>query len=310
MKIIKPKFWEKKNNLISYILLPVSFFLQIIIKIKNKFISPQSYKLPIICVGNIYLGGTGKTPLVIEIAKELKKKNRKPAIIKKFYSEHFDEHELINKNVNCLITDNSRRKAIKSAEEKNYDIVILDDGFQDHSIKKDLNILCFNSRQLIGNGMTLPSGPLRESINSVKGSQIIIINGDKNENFEKKILDISKNIKIFYSKYLLTEDSSFKNKNVFAFAGIGNPSNFFYILEKNNFNIKKKLVFPDHYDFNKKEIEEMIDYSLKNNLEMLTTEKDFLRINKFGFKQINCAKLRLQIENKEDLINCILDSKK
>ena len=78
---------------------------------------------------------------------------------------------------------------------------------------------------------------------------------------------------------------------------------------KNNFNIKKKLVFPDHYDFNKKEIEEMIDYSLKNNLEMLTTEKDFLRINKFGFKQINCAKLRLQIENKEDLINCILDLK-
>ena len=64
--------------------------------------------------------------------------------------------------------------------------MILDDGFQDHSIKKDLNILCFNSRQLIGNGMTLPSGPLRESINSVKGSQIIIINGDKNENFEKK----------------------------------------------------------------------------------------------------------------------------
>ena len=73
--------------------------------------------------------------------------------------------------------------------------MILDDGFQDHSIKKDLNILCFNSRQLIGNGMTLPSGPLRESINSVKGSQIIIINGDK-ENL-KKNFDISKNIKFF-----------------------------------------------------------------------------------------------------------------
>ena len=78
--------------------------------------------------------GTGKTPLVIEIAKELKKNENQ--LLLKFYSEHFDEHELINKNVNCLITDNSRRKAIKSAEEKNYDIVILDDGFQDHSIKK------------------------------------------------------------------------------------------------------------------------------------------------------------------------------
>ena len=73
----------KKNNLI-YILLPVSFFLQIIIKIKNKFISPQSYKLPIICVGNIYLGGTGKTPLVIEIAKELKKKIENQLLLKNF----------------------------------------------------------------------------------------------------------------------------------------------------------------------------------------------------------------------------------
>ena len=86
MKILKPKFWEKNNNLISLFLLPVSFFLQLLIIIKKKLTSEHSFKIPIICIGNIYLGGTGKTPLSILIATELKKHNKKPAIIKKYYS--------------------------------------------------------------------------------------------------------------------------------------------------------------------------------------------------------------------------------
>ena len=249
MKINKPKFWEKKYNLISFVLLPASLFLQLIIKIRNKFVYQRSFKIPIICVGNIYLGGTGKTPLVIYIAKKLLKYNKNPAIIKKFYSDHFDERELINKNLDCLFTNRLRHQAIKKAEEKNHDVAILDDGFQDHSVKKDINIICFNSNQLIGNGFTLPAGPLRENINTIKKSQIVLINGEKNKDFEKKIFNISSSIKIFYSKYLLLDKDSLENKNVIAFAGIGNPENFFETLKKNNFKVKKKFIFPDHYEF-------------------------------------------------------------
>ncbi len=307
MNILKPKFWEKKNSLISLLFLPVSFFLQLLIRIKKKLTSEHSFKIPIICIGNIYLGGTGKTPLSILIAKELEKHNKKPAIIKKYYSEHIDEHKLINNSVDCLFLNKKRSKAINSAEKKQYNVAILDDGFQDYSIKKDLNILCFNSNQLIGNGMTLPSGPLRESINAIKKTQIVIINGNENKLFEEKILSISNKVKIFYSNYLPENIEEFKNKNLFAFAGIGNPNNFFKLLAENNLNVRKKLAFPDHYKFNKSEIQKMIDESFQNKLELITTEKDYFRIKDYGFKHIKFLKIKLEILEKDKFINQILN---
>ena len=307
MKILKPKFWDIKNNPISLLLIPISFFLQLLMIIKKRITFKHSFKIPIICIGNIYIGGTGKTPLAIKIAQELIKHDKKPAIIKKYYANHFDEHNLINNNLDCLFLDRLRSEAINKAEKKNYDIAILDDGFQDYSIKKDMNILCFNSNQLIGNGMTLPSGPLRENMNAIKKTQIVLINGNKNELFEKKILNISNKVKIFYSKYLATNIEDFKNKKLFAFAGIGNPNNFFKLLNENNLDVRKQLTFPDHYEFSKSEIQKMIDESLKNNLELITTEKDYFRIKSYGFKYIKFIKLKLEILEKDKLINQILN---
>tara|TARA_A100000164_G_scaffold119839_1_gene105889 strand:- start:120 stop:1049 length:930 start_codon:yes stop_codon:yes gene_type:complete len=306
MKILKPKFWEKKNNLISILLLPISFFLQILITIKKKITIEHSFKIPIICVGNIYLGGTGKTPASILIANELKKHKKKPAIIKKYYSGHIDEHNLINNKIDCLFLNKQRSKGIIAAKNSKYDIAILDDGFQDYSIKKNLNILCFNSNQLIGNGLTLPSGPLRENLNAIKKTQIVLINGNKNESFEKKILDISNKVKIFYSKYLPTNIEEFKNKKLFAFAGIGNPNNFFSLLTENKLNIEKKLEFPDHYTFKKLEIERMANESLKNDLQLLTTEKDYFRIKDFGYKNIKYLKIKLEILEKDKFMDQVL----
>ncbi len=307
MKMLKPDFWDKKNNLISLLLLPISFFIQLLIIIKKKLTLEHSFKIPIICIGNIYLGGTGKTPLSILIAKELKKHNKKPVIIKKYYSEHADEHNLINNSLDCLLLDKQRSKAIIGAEKKQYNIAILDDGFQDYSIKKNVNILCFNSNQFIGNGMTLPSGPLRENLSAFKRTQVVLINGDKDVSFEDKILSISNKIKIFYSKYLPENIEEFKKKNLFAFAGIGNPSNFFKLLSDNNLNVHTKLSFPDHYKFSKPEIQKMIDEALKNNLEIITTEKDYFRIKHYGFKHIKFLKIKLDILEKDKFINQILN---
>ena len=114
------------------------------------------------------MGGTGKTPTAILIANELIKIGKKPAIIRKFYLDQEDEYELIRKYHKHLLVNYKRSEAILQAENKSYDSVILDDGFQDYTIKKDLNIICFNHNQLIGNGMILPSGPLRESLSSLK----------------------------------------------------------------------------------------------------------------------------------------------
>ena len=306
MMILKPKFWNEKNSLISLILIPISFFLQLLIEIKKRTTIQKSFKIPIICIGNIYLGGTGKTPLSIMLAKELINLKKKPAIIRKYYPEHLDEHNLINNTLDCLFVKKNRYKAIINAEEKKYNVAILDDGFQDFSIKKDLNILCFNSKQLIGNEMTLPSGPLREGMDAIKRTQIVIINGNKNELFEEKILNISKKVKIFYSKYLPLNIEKFKGKKLFAFAGIGNPNNFFELLSEYNLNVQKKIAFPDHYAFNEKEIKEMTEEANKNNFELITTEKDFYRIKDIGFNKLKYLKIDIEVKEKNNLMSEIL----
>ena len=257
-------------------------------------------------MGNIYVGGTGKTPISIMISNILKTNNKNPAIIKKYYKDHEDEHKLINNFTNSLILNKNRVAAIEKAERENFDVGILDDGFQDHAIKKTLNIICFNSRQLIGNGLVFPAGPLRERLSSLERAQIVIINGEKNKIFEEKILNISKNIKIFYSEYLPINIEQFKNKKLFAFAGIGNPNNFFDLLSKYNLDVQKKISFPDHYEFKKKEIEQITEDAVNNNLDLITTEKDFYRVKDYGFKDLRYLKVDLKIEEKNKFITEVL----
>ncbi len=303
MKFLKPKFWESKNNILTILLIPFSIIFYILTTLRKSVINPRKFKIPIICVGNIYVGGTGKTPVSIMIANILKINKKNPAIIKKYYKNQEDENRLIKQISNCLILNKNRVTALEKAERENFDVGILDDGFQDHRIKKNLNIICFNSRQLIGNGKIFPAGPLRENLKSLKRVQIVIINGEKNKFFEEKILNISKNIKIFNSEYLPVNVEEFKNKKLLAFAGIGNPNNFFELLSKYDLNVQKKIAFPDHYEFTKKEIQQLAEKANDYNLDLITTEKDYYRIKDYGFKNIKYLKIELDIKEKNKFIS-------
>ena len=305
IKMLKPKFWLRKNAILSYIFFPFAFSLQILINLNKLITKQKEFKIPIICIGNIFVGGTGKTPLTIFLADELKKINKKPAIIKKFYSNHKDEHSLIKEKSNSLFLGKNRLEAIHEAENAKCDLAILDDGFQDFSIKKDLNILCFNSKQLIGNGMTIPSGPLREKMSAVKRADIVIINGEKNKSFEEHINNISEKIQIFYSNYVATNIDKLKNKKLFAFAGIGNPENFFDLLIKSNLEVEKKVFYSDHYNYTKNELKKIIKFSSENNLQPVTTEKDYHRIKHFGFNNIFYLQIKLEIFKKDKFLKKI-----
>jgi tetraacyldisaccharide 4'-kinase len=288
--------------------MPLTIVVMLIIFFKKKLTKTIKFNIPIICIGNIYLGGTGKTPTSIYIANELSKLGRKPVILRKFYKEHKDEHNLIKDNFNHLILNKNRVTGIKEIEKMNYDTVILDDGFQDYKIKKNLNILCFNQNQLIGNGFILPSGPLRESLNSLKNVEIILINGRKDIEFERKILSINKDLKVFYTNYKPLNIEQFKGKKLLAIAGIGNPENFFQLLLKNDLNIEKKLVYPDHYEFTETEIIKITKEAYMNNYEIIMTEKDYFRIKKFKNDKIKYLKVSLEIFEKEKLLKEISKS--
>ena len=307
MKLYKPKFWDKKNSLYSILLYPLSLIVEFIIYIRKKFVKTLKFKIPIVCVGNIYIGGTGKTPLSILIAKELLEEGKKPAIIRKYYKNHIDEHNLIRNYFNNLILNKNRSEAIYDAQKNDFDIAILDDGFQDYKVQKNLNIICFNQNQSVGNGLIFPSGPLREKLSTLKNAQVVIINGNKDQNFEEKIFNINKNIKIFYSKYKPINIDEFKNKKLLAVAGIGNPNNFFKLLDDNDLNIAKKIIYPDHYSFKKFEILEIINKAEKENYQIIMTEKDYFKISKYKFNKIKYLKVKLEIDNKKELMRRILN---
>ncbi len=306
MKLNKPKFWDEKKSLISIFLFPFSI-VTILIDYFRRISSKQiSFKIPIICVGNIYIGGTGKTPTSIFLANELKKIGKNPVIVKKFYEDQKDEQELIKKYFDNIILNKTRAEAIHDAERRGFDCVILDDGFQDYKVKKDLNIICFNQNQQIGNGMIFPSGPLRQSLKYLKNAEIILINGNKDVEFEKKILKINTKLEIFYTRYIPGNVADLKKKDLFVISGIGNPKNFFELLEKNDLKIKKKMIFPDHYNFSKAEFLEFVKESDENNYQIVVTEKDYMKVAKFNLGMIKFLSVSLEMKNKNDFIKRII----
>ena len=302
MIFFKPKFWDQnKISFFSILLFPISLLIKLLSFIKRLLTKPNQSSIPIICVGNIYLGGTGKTPLCIEIFSILKNLNMNPVFIRKKYNIFQDETDL-QKSKGSVYQNKKRISAVEEAVRNNANIAILDDGFQDFSIKKDLSIICFNEKQWIGNGFTIPSGPLREKISSLKRADCVLINGKYNSNIENKILKNNNLIKIFYFNYDPTNIDIFKNKKVICFAGIGNPKNFFGLLKENEINILEEISFPDHYNYSKTDLDNLIKKAKQKNSILLTTEKDYLRINKDYRKNIDCLKIKVKIEKKNEFV--------
>ena len=302
MSFFKPKFWDKNQvSFFSILLYPIALIIKFLSFFKRSITKTYQCSIPVICVGNIYLGGTGKTPLCIEIFSILKDLNMNPVFIRKKYNSFQDEADL-QKQIGPIYQNKKRIEAIREAIQNKANVAILDDGFQDFSINKNLSIVCFNEKQWIGNGLVIPSGPLREDLSALKRADCVIINGEKNIDIESKILNKNKEVKIFYTKYKGQNIGEFKNKKVSAFAGIGNPENFFNLLKDNNINVVKEIKFPDHYNYSKKELENLINEAKENNTILITTEKDYFRIDENYKKNINYLKIAVDIKDRNQLI--------
>ena len=293
MKIIKPLYLNNKN-LISYLLIPFTIF-TILINFSKRYLNKRKYKIKTICVGNIYIGGTGKTSLCIQINKILKNKF-KTVFIKKKYIDQLDEQKILQNN-GKLISHKNRGISLNKAETKKFNLAILDDGLQDKNIDYDISIACFNTTYGIGNGYLLPAGPLRERLEILKKYSAIFLIGEKKN---IKLVSILKkfNDKIFYSSYIPKNIKSFnRKKNYLYFCGIGNPEEFENTLNKYKFKISKKFLFPDHHIYTNEDLEKIKKIASKDKLEIITTEKDFKRLNNKNKKNIKFLKVELQIEN-------------
>jgi len=307
MKYKKPKFWDyQRPNLLSYILLPLTFPLILnnffLNKKKNK---KKNHKPKTICVGNIYVGGTAKTPLTIKIYQILNKLDINACTIKKFYKSHYDEQKMLSEKTK-LYCEKKRIDGLNKAILDNKDVAIFDDGLQDRSINYDLKIVCFNDLKLIGNGFLIPAGPLREKINSISKYDMAFINGNEVDNSKLKLLlkSYNANIEIFETNYKAINIKEFNiNDEYMVFSGIGNPESFRQTLINNNIKITKEIIFPDHYNYTHKDIDQIKYQAKKLNLKILTTEKDYIKIKSIDNNDIRYLKVELDIKNEDGLIN-------
>ena len=197
MNLKKPKFWDyKKPNILAYILLPIALLIKFIKLFKQKSNIKVS-KIKSICVGNIYIGGTGKTSLTIKINEILSKKKIRSCFIKKFHSNQTDEQKLLHSRGKLFISS-KRINALNLARNEGYEVAILDDGLQDNSIDYDIIFVCFNNLNWIGNGLTIPAGPLRESLSALKKYHHVFLNGNLEnlDSIKSKLLKINPKINI------------------------------------------------------------------------------------------------------------------
>ena len=311
MKFKKPNFWDyKKPNLIAYLLTPLNF----IVKINNIILNLKSKKkyktIKTICVGNIYVGGTGKTPTTIKLYEIFKNNKLRVSTAKKFYPNQEDENTIL-KNRSDFISSNNRLKIIEKGIKENYELLIFDDGLQDRQIDYNFKLVCFDSKKWIGNGFLIPSGPMRETIDSLKKYDAIILkninkNSDQDEIY-KSINKINPKIKIFNSFLKIKNKDEFNlNDKFLIFSGLGNNNSFKELLIENKFNIIEEIVFPDHFNYKTRDILNLLKVAENKNIKIITTEKDYVKIPKNLREKINFIKIDLEILEQEQLTKLIL----
>lgn len=317
VKLVYPKFWSNRGVIptlltpLSWLYISLGFFRRILTR-------PIKLDAKVICVGNITVGGAGKTQIVESLAKYYKEQNKNILIITKGYGSSLKGAKLIKKtDIAQDIGDESKllseiapviaAKKIKYAlpliQEIKPEIIIFDDGLQNPNFIKDCKIIVIDNLRGIGSGKIFPAGPLRTRADTaIKECDATIAIGD-NDCLDSTITKnaTNNNKPVFKARIKLI--SALKNTKYFTFSAIGNPEKFFNTLANNGADIKKTRIFPDHHQFTKDEILELKDIAKKLNYTLITTKKDYVKIH--STESIDCAIVEIVFENKEGLIKKI-----
>lgn len=318
IKLIYPKFWSK-NGIISIILTPFSWIYCVLTMLRKIITTPTRLNAKVICIGNVTVGGTGKTQIVESLAKHYKQENKKVLIITKGYGSTLKKAKLVEKSdtaaevgdesillskVAPVLATKEIKYALPLIVKINPQIIIFDDGLQNPNFIKDCKIMVIDNERGIGNGRIFPSGPLRQKIEpAIKNCDALIMIGEndcKNLNITKNAIENHK--PIFKAKINLLSPIN-KNTEYFAFSAIGNPDKFFNTLKNNGANIKQTKHFPDHHQFTEQEILKLKNDAKKHNYTLITTKKDYVKITKTN--DIECAIVDIVFENKPEFIKLI-----
>ena len=289
MFLTPPKFWNKPGNVLPYILEPFSWFYRIGAVVHKRISKPYQASVPVISIGNIILGGAGKTPVTIAITKTLQNMGYTPHIISRgyggnfkgplqvnlehLYSEVGDEPLLLAKYAPTWISKN-RKAAVHLAIKSGADVLLLDDAHQNYKLKKDLSFVVVNGSNGFGNGRIFPAGPLRQSIQSgLKAATTVVFISQNNEPIPLALRSVS--CPIIRAKIIPVSPNPCA---VLGFAGIGYPEKFRQTLEQAGYEVKVFKSFPDHYPYTEDDLRKLRMRARVEKVLLITTEKDAMRI--------------------------------
>ncbi len=309
-----PSFWSRRN-LTATLLSPLGCLYALATRINLALHKPHKVNTPVLCIGNLTAGGTGKTPTAVSIAKIMQQNNQNPHFVSRGYGgtlhnvivdiqQHTpqqvgDEPLLLTRQAPTVVSPD-RYFGAQIAENAGADIIIMDDGFQNPKLHKDLSFLVFDGGFGYGNGWCIPAGPLRESLSAgLKRADAIIIIGEDKHNLASKF-----NLPVFQGNIVPTTPE-FEERKAIAFAGIGRPEKFYQSLRELNFELVETIDFPDHHYYSEPELNELITKAQEKSCILVTTAKDMVKIPAALRPKFKVLEIEVKWNNETELANFI-----
>ena len=286
-----PEFWTRTEGyarLVSSLLAPLGWAYGASVAYKAARARPYRARARVICVGNLSVGGTGKTPLAIVIARMLQEDGHRPVFLSRGYggsqhgpllvdarsmtAEEIGDEPLLLARYGAVIVARSRRAGAMLAEQMNFDAIVMDDGHQNFALVKDLSLVVIDGDEGFGNGKLVPAGPLREPVAQGLGraDAVVVVGGSVPDlgSFDGPVLQ----------SRLVGDCEPWRGRRVVAFAGIGRPEKFFAAARACGVDLAACVAFPDHHPYTTAELSDLAHLSKERDAVLLTTEKDFARL--------------------------------
>jgi tetraacyldisaccharide 4'-kinase len=309
-----PQFWNHTFG-ISQALRPVSWLYHQASIWRESRITPVKVEIPVICVGNIVMGGAGKTPTVMALVEILKSLGHVPHILSRGYGGYFKDTVLVDPSEHSYLQvgdeplllakvaptwiGSDRIASAKAARKAGASIVVMDDGLQNPSLFKDFSLIVIDAIQGFGNQLVFPAGPLREPIQKgLKRAQAVVVIGKGNP--------FKLSIKGQFGARLVCSGPQ-NLEPVVAFAGIGYPEKFRHSLEQNNYILREFIAFADHHPYTITDMQRLFKIAEHHESKLITTSKDLLRIPPDYRSQVNFLPIQLQFDNIEAIRSLLIE---
>ena len=295
----EPRFWQLRRgngfSIFPSLLAPFSYFWGAAGRLRRYYTTPETAAVPIICIGNLTVGGTGKTPLALTLAERLIKSGEVVHFLTRGYggSEHGPLQVDLSRDTAANVGDEplllaqiaptwvavDRAEGAAAAARSGARVIIMDDGFQNPSLKKDFSLLVVDAHAGLGNGRLVPAGPLRERVaDAIKRTSAVMIVGRGHAADGLAARARNNGLPVFRAILRATNAPDLDGKQVFAFSGIGRPEKFFATLKELHAIVAGVQEFPDHHMFTEADAQRLLLRARDLGATLVTTEKDRVRL--------------------------------